>query len=79
MDNENSKKKDIETIEVEWVVYSQNDRVVRKYFQVIPLFQFCYYNSFKYFESPLTFSITMCFLKTRMKSFYRNRAQWLSG
>ena len=34
MDNENSKKKDIETIEVEWVVYSQNDRVVRKYFQV---------------------------------------------
>ena len=35
MDNEKSKKKDIETIEVEWVVYSQNDRVVRKYFQVL--------------------------------------------
>ena len=37
METENSKKKEIETIEVEWVVNSQNDRVVRKYFQVLEL------------------------------------------
>ena len=35
MDIENSKQREIETIEEEWVVNSQNDRVVRKYFQVI--------------------------------------------
>ena len=31
---ESSKKKEIETIEAKWVANSQNDRVVRKYFQV---------------------------------------------
>ena len=35
MDIENSKQREIETIEEEWVINSQNDRVVRKYFQVI--------------------------------------------
>ena len=35
MDIENRKQREIETIEEEWVVNSQNDRVVRKYFQVI--------------------------------------------
>jgi len=34
MDIENSKQREIETIEEEWVVNSQNDRVVRKYFQI---------------------------------------------
>ena len=35
MDIEKSKQREIETIEEEWVINSQNDRVVRKYFQVI--------------------------------------------
>ena len=54
MDIENSKQREIETIEEEWVVNSQNDRVVRKYFQVILKWHLLLHNYYIHVTPPRT-------------------------